>query len=523
MKIFHLYIFFLLILPLNSFASNPSLAKYSNDYKNIFWFAIVADTHIGEGVSGGSQDSDNLIWLTSEFYNIVEPAFIAIAGDITDSTNGGLIPDGPHEKEWKEYENILYFNKMTSEIFFDVPGNHDHYNDKEFKFYKKFSIQGKATNSTQQSWIIEKQNNKYHFVSVSTPANDGMAWPFDNAGLDNEELKFLEDELKKFFDARLTFVIGHHPLLSLFYGKKEFIDILKKNKVSSYIYGHTHKFSAKYKDGILFFNIASLGKSKEKNVGIVAIDNDSVIARGFNVQDYPYIIITAPADYSFGGGNPFAYPASGGWKENPARALVFSDKPIEKVEFKIDDGKWILMNEIEKKIYSAMLDGTNYEKGVHNMIVRAVSNGVEKSHKITITIEEVLCSNGKDDDGDGLVDFPFDDGCLTPWDNDEWGDGKVEEVLEELTLEFFEIKEEIALSEEISDFAKEELFTVEEKYKSEIFDTTIEDVSGDTIYITAPAPEGCGCKINKKDSISPVIFIFLYLYLILWNRKKRIF
>lgn len=40
----------------------------------------------------------------------------------------------------------------------------------------------------------------------------------------------------------------------------------------------------------------------------------------------------------------------------------------------------------------------------------------------TITVQSTACSNKKDDDGDSFVDFPFDKGCRSAFDNDERGD-----------------------------------------------------------------------------------------------------
>jgi hypothetical protein len=85
---------------------DPNAADYSTDNDRIFWFILVSDTHIG---ARGSQDSNNLKWIVTEGMNVVQPEFVVLAGDLTDSTNGNWFgyPNGPYQQEWDEYKSIL--------------------------------------------------------------------------------------------------------------------------------------------------------------------------------------------------------------------------------------------------------------------------------------------------------------------------------------------------------------------------------------------------------------------------------
>ncbi len=76
-------------------AGHPYSGSYCVQNNEIFWFIHTSDTHIG---AGGTQDSSNLQWLVTQGKNAINPSFIVVSGDLTDSTNGNFFgyPDGPH-------------------------------------------------------------------------------------------------------------------------------------------------------------------------------------------------------------------------------------------------------------------------------------------------------------------------------------------------------------------------------------------------------------------------------------------
>ena len=124
-------------------AGNPHSAYYCSDTDKVLWFIHASDTHIG---TSGSTDSTNLQWLVTTAKTVINPSFIVVSGDLTDSTNGNLFgfPNGPYQAEWDQYKSILDPN-VDCDFYFDIPGNHDAYNDKYFAYYLANSIQGRAT------------------------------------------------------------------------------------------------------------------------------------------------------------------------------------------------------------------------------------------------------------------------------------------------------------------------------------------------------------------------------------------
>ena len=191
-----------------SVAGSPHSAVYSPENNRIFWFIHASDVHVG---TSASTDSTNLQWLVTTARNTIAPSFIVVTGDLTDSTNGNIFgyPNGPYQAEWDQYRNILDAANVTADIYYDLPGNHDAYNDANFAYYLANSVQGRATGRKQHSWTRIFPFGTYHFLGVNTADNSGDGFsilpPYgDYAGLDTAELNFIYSELLANQGARLT-------------------------------------------------------------------------------------------------------------------------------------------------------------------------------------------------------------------------------------------------------------------------------------------------------------------------------
>jgi hypothetical protein len=399
-------------LPDPAGAGNPRSAFYSADPSRIFWFIHISDTHIG---ARGSTDSGNLSWLVNTAKSVINPSFIVASGDLTDSTNGSLfgIPNGPYQKEWDEYRSIIT-GAMTdaSSVFYDIPGNHDAYNDRDFAYYLNNSIQGRATRNKQLSWTKDYGFGKYHFLGVNTCDNTGAGfsvfWPFgDYAGLDGEELQFINAELAANSDAALTLVFGHHPIADtgasddtwLNYGHTEFVLDLGSFGVSEYGYGHTHDFSETLfdgdtrtgnmpGDGICYFNLASLGKSSSNQFSVVAVDCNGISIATQAVKTWPVVLITAPVNNKIGvAANPYSYTIPNS-PTNPIRALVFDPGTVSQVRFRIDGAAtWLSMTQSgdNPKLWQAVWDASGVSGGSHTIEVQATGTTV-RNDIITVTV-----------------------------------------------------------------------------------------------------------------------------------------
>jgi hypothetical protein len=399
-------IFFLLLFCTPLFAGSPHSAYYSTDTDKLFWFIQTSDVHVG---ASGTQDSQNLQWIVSQARTVINPSFIVVTGDLTDSTNGNIFgyPNGPYQAEWTQYATILSSNGVNASFYYDIPGNHDAYNDRDFAYYVNNSIQGRATGKTQVSWTRAFPYGTYHFLGVNTADNTGakfsLTWPYgDNAGLDPTELGYISNELSSNSSAILTLVFGHHPLAPtgnssdtyLYYGKDQFVSLMNTTGTSLYGYGHTHAFSEQLytqnmSDGIFYFNVASLGKSSASQYTIMAVDCNGISAKVQTVGTWPAVLITAPMDRRLGGVvNPYAYTVPPE-ATNPLRALVFDSGTVSQVRYRIDgSATWYAMSKVatNSPLWKATWNGSGLAAGEHTIEVQATGS-TTKSDSITVYVQ----------------------------------------------------------------------------------------------------------------------------------------
>ena len=406
-------------------AGDPHSAYYSRENDRLFWFIQITDLQIG---AQGNQDSDNLTWIVTEARDIINPEFIVATGDLTDSTNGrgdldGL-SDGPYPEEWAEYTGILsQAGIQDADYYYDIPGNHDHYNDKNFTFYLNNSIQGQTTGNTQVSWRRDFPFGSYHFIGICTAGNDGAPFNLfdasygDHAGLDKEELDFIESRLANNRDVDVTVIFGHHPLpmrrtndptdTYLTYGIVEFIQLMETYGVSMYANGHTHDtgkglIATDNSDGIFDLNVSPLGKDPGDYYQLIAIDCNGISTERQTVGVWPVVLITAPMDMKLDADyNPYAYSINE-MNPKPIRALVFDRIPVTRVQFRIDSGAWqsMAVSPTNPNLWEAFWDEPALLDGEHILEVQAEGSS-NRVMQITIGDRMAFSSLGsKEDDGD---------------------------------------------------------------------------------------------------------------------------
>lgn len=392
-------------------AGNPRGAYYSSDSGRVFWFVQASDTHVG---ASGSADTTRLQWLVTTGKSVIAPSFIVVTGDLTDSTNGNLFgyPNGPYQAEWDTYRTLLANAGMTADFYYDIPGNHDAYNDQAFAYYLANSVQGRATRRTQASWTREFAFGRYHFLGVNSADNSGdpfsILWPYgDYAGLDPAELSFVESELAAHADANLTFVFGHHPVTDtgasgdtwLYYGHQQFLTGLDSARASGYGYGHTHEVAQSHfagnsytgpmaNGGMQYLNVASLGKSSASQYRVFAVDCDGVSSVAATAGTWPVVLITSPVSKYVGSTvNPYAYTVPNA-ATNTIRALVFDTAAAPVVSFRIDgSATWQPMARVSagSPLYGGAWDASSLAAGTHTIEVRAAGT-TTVSNTVTVDV-----------------------------------------------------------------------------------------------------------------------------------------
>ena len=446
-RVLHICLFLIFLLPAIA-AGTPGKSYYHHSADRLFWFMVISDIHIG---ADGSQDTEYLTWAVNEARDIIEPLFIVATGDLTDSTDGGTIPDGPYAEEWAAYRGILDNAGMSADFYYDIPGNHDHYGDKNFSYYLGYSIQGTTAGTTQHSWVREFPFGKYHFLGTATTGNDGAdfsIWPWDSFGDHAEmtpgEIAFLNSALANHTDAEITFMFGHHPFeagysdwddTGITDGLDDLLDLIDFYGVSLYGFGHTHDYRENYwsKDivnNIFYMNVDSLGKSNNDHYALMAVDGNGVSMIPAQKGLWPVVMITAPADRCLGEcPNSYAYeiPQS---RFNPIRALIFDKNPVSQVQFRIDGtGDWYPMQPIDNTpVWFGLWDARAVTGGSHTIEVRAQGSSVVID-RVTTSINAAIYLEDSDEDGildvveDANHNGVVDSGETDPDNPDTDGDG----------------------------------------------------------------------------------------------------
>jgi len=392
----------------------PGSARGLDEYRpsgdRLHWVLVTTDTHIG---TSGDRAKENLAWVARDAYPSVQPEWLVITGDLTDASPGGLLPWGPQESEWRDYRGLLEAAGLNASVCLDLPGNHDQYNDRGMPHYLQWSLQGAATGRTQHSVLLGDPDGGVHLLGLSTPGNDGAPPPLDNAGLDAGELLFAQQAMEERAEAVVHVLFGHHPLEDLQSGRNEIQDLMQTWDVAAYLYGHTHRYEASFLGRTLLLNLDSLGKADQNHVALLALDGPILSVRAFDAGKWPMILVTVPADASLGGGNPRAPSLPPDWPECPVRALVFGDRPADEVTAQVDDRLPVRLEPAGHGLFQGLLDTTGLSLGQHRLRVRAAPWN-RGDHEISFRVGATACRNGRDDDFDGLTDWPDDPGCLSP-------------------------------------------------------------------------------------------------------------
>ncbi len=388
-------------------ANHAPSPYYADTTSQILWFIQTSDLHIG---AGGSQPKNNLLWLVTTAKNAIAPSFTIITGDITDSTNGNFlgIPNGPYQSEWDAYRSVVDTRVSTLD-FYDMPGNHEEYNDGDFSYYLANAVQGRETGHTQLSFTRTINGAKYHFLGINTADNSGkpfsLSSPYgDYAGLDSTELSFITTEMAANTDAALMLVFGHHPLAPtgdstdtyVYYGLTDFLKLMNANYGVLYGYGHTHAYGEAFfnpglsQPGFFYLDVASLGKSSANQYTVFAIDCNGISSVTPTVGKWPVALITAPVDRYYGNTtSPYRYDVTAS-TASPIRALAFDPVGISRVEYRIDgSATWSPMANVaaNPKLWSVLWNSSALPQGNHTIEVRATNtSGATNSNTITVGI-----------------------------------------------------------------------------------------------------------------------------------------
>lgn len=383
-------------------AADPASAVYSNDSSRIFWIMHISDTHIG---SEWYDEDSRFFWALQEALPVIQPDLLINSGDLVDASIAGIPASGQSDEEWSRYREIVDISGVPADFYIDMPGNHDLYGDSGFSYYLRWSLSGSTYHTTTRSIELSYPFGDYFIYTCSTPGD--AARPFlDPAGFSQAELDEMQSELTAHDADQLILVFGHHRP-----DQPENSDqarmIWRQHKVI-YFHGHSHVYDSYLNDGVLAYEVDSLGKSTSNNLAVIAVDNNSVAYVVTDSDDpWPMIVITAPADSVLLSGetDPYAYAVCNTGADNPVRALVFDLEPVTSVSFSVDGGESIPMTlDAELPVlWHGSWDTRGLKAGGVTLTVSAEGSEVHQ-HSITVKLADVACPEPWQPDDGGLQD-----------------------------------------------------------------------------------------------------------------------
>jgi len=379
-------------------AASPSNARYSHDATAIFWIMHISDTHIGASGIEGPDATPHFEFALGEAFDTIEPEVVVVTGDLCDGSIGAIPASGQSVDEWTEYRGVVDTAGMTTDIYIDVPGNHDGYGEQsagELFHYLTYSLNGSTFGKTTRSMLLTFPFGDYLLYATSTP-NEGSPIFVEHSEFSADELTELQTELTMHNSANLAFVFGHHRLNQPD-GASTAINTIQQHQ-AFYFHGHLHGFGTYMSDNILSGQIDNLGKDDVNNIGVIAVDNDAISYAASDVTAaWPLILVTTPADRRLHSGdeNPYAYDVCNTAVDNPVRALVFDASPVSDVSFSVAGGTAVAMNQdlVEPALWHGLWDTTGLSVGETTLTVTAVGTNT-RTREVHVMLADVTCPTG---------------------------------------------------------------------------------------------------------------------------------
>jgi len=418
----------------NTLIENEKYAKA----ENLFYFTQVTDIHMSDYYTRGSQG--HFYYFLKKLIPIIEPNFLFITGDITNSRINGMSTAGTIENEWKLYRKILestdILNKNNGTFLWDLRGNHDCFMvpewNSEYNYFKNYS----KTQSRGFSFNYETSYGSYSFVGLDGCPIVTAGSPFfgiiDQVSMDMYSDFMDKSKLNK--NNKHNFVFIHFPETTAKFGKsstgKNWEDYTKD--ISLLLTGHFHDIVADqiyaYHRDYLELELCDmklLGKYR-----IVSVDNDVVSFTDyvlplpqlpyefntskiddlinnppdvFNQEIPPIVHITSPKNSRFI--LKTREPVKESLSSQYVRVLVFSNESPSNLNLSlyIDDK----LQQVEFKYLGDNNGNKNLKRNTKNIV--NISSRDDKNQEINES---------------HTVDFKTPPLWVAKWDNKNYNDGK---------------------------------------------------------------------------------------------------
>jgi len=211
--------------------------------------------------------------------NRIEPDFVVITGD--------FVHDNKDSLQWAEFNRITGMIKSSIPVYL-VPGNHEYSQsptEKEFADYKK-------TYGDDKFSVIDDRNL---FIGLNSSLINS-----EFHTLENEQFKWLENELMKAKNIRNVFVFTHHPFFVknpeepdnysniVLENRRKYLDLFNKHNVNAVFSGHLHRNSYVQYKGIDMISTSAVGKQLGDDLSglrVIKITKDNISNNYYSLMD----------------------------------------------------------------------------------------------------------------------------------------------------------------------------------------------------------------------------------------------
>jgi MYXO-CTERM domain-containing protein len=389
-------------------AADPFAARYSHDASAIFWLMHLSDTHIGASIIEGPNAIPQFEFALGEAYAVIDPVVVINTGDLCDGSLSAIPAFGQDEAEWIDYRTVIDAAGMTTDIFIDIPGNHDAYGENsagELIHYLIWSLNGSTFGTTTRSMVLDFPFGRYLLYGTSTP-NAGSPPFIESPEFSLDEVFELDAVLTSNATATLALVFGHHPVGSP--GNSGLVIDLLQQHQAFWFHGHRHDYGSYAAHYLYNAEVDTLGKGNIDNIAVIAVDNNALSYAATDVDDpWPFVVITTPANRRMDSGdeNPYAYQVCNTATDNPVRALVFDASPVSEVSFSVAGAAAVPMtpDPVEPRLWHGTWDTTGLAAGETTLTVTATANNT-RSREVHVMLADVTCPTVQPQPDAGVAD-----------------------------------------------------------------------------------------------------------------------
>jgi Icc protein len=303
---------------------------------------IPGDLHLTEP---GLPNHEATLWTICQANDFIRPDFVQFIGD---NVQHGTA------------EQFSIFNDLTNKLrlpWYALVGDHDAHGDPEAIQFRNH------VDDTCGSTSLEG----FRFLRLNTQE----ARP---VGLSTEQLGWFKAEVDAAIGAGEKVVIFQHNYPYQIWedyagpGIDLWREVVQTRRIHAIITGHTHYWQKSNDGRNVLVATRSIGDPEGGPAGYtLAVFDDEDFAITFrSIEDRgPLILITHPREAILATGPTHVIKGP-----DEVRARVWSTAPIESVGFRVDEGRWVVMQPYDERSWRAPLPGDRLAKGLHRLAVR---------------------------------------------------------------------------------------------------------------------------------------------------------